>query len=235
MWCSFEPCVWDRKKRKLNQKFHSDFRFTHINFFFSKMKSVQFHYKTVQKLLTLIRNERWNKTEKYPKCFQLKTISNLQKQAVALSFFVSVDSPFFRCCFRYLNEQSEIRTSPPYGVYVYLCIVRNCQLNYMKMPSCFLFIEALELCAISQSFSISLALLGDESKLNFTSTRFNQRTGKIPCKKASINSFNDSNLPNFCSVDSKWILFWDGNFFFHPLFCFCTHCKSFPIEPYHHW
>lgn len=135
------------------------------------------------------------------------------KLLLSLFFSVAVDSPFFRCCFRYLNEQSEIRTSPPYGVYVYLCIVRNCQLNYMKMPSCFLFIEALELCAISQSFSISLALLGDESKLNFTSTRFNQRTGKIPCKKASINSFNNSNLRNFSSADSKWILFWDGVLF----------------------
>lgn len=157
------------------------------------------------------------------------------KLLLYLFFFCLCRFSFFRCCFRYLNEQSEIRTSSPYGVYVYLCIVRNCQLNYMKMPSCFLFIEALELCAISQSFSISLALLGDESKLNFTSTRFNQRTGKIPCKKASINSFNDSNLPNFYSVDSKWILFWDGIFFIHPLFFFCTHCKSFPIEPHHHW
>lgn len=121
----------------------------------------------------------------------------------SISFFCRCRFSFFRCCFRYLNEQSEIRTSPPYGVYVYLCIVRNCQLNYMKMPSCFLFIEALELCAISQSFSISLALLGDESKLNFTSTRFNQRTGKIPCKKASINSFNNSNHRNFSSANSK--------------------------------
>lgn len=98
MWCSFEPCVWDRKKGNWTKSFIqiSD---SPTSTFFSKMKSVQFHYKTVQKLLTLIRNERWNKTEKYPKCFQLKTISNLQKQAVALSFFVSVDSFFFAVVF----------------------------------------------------------------------------------------------------------------------------------------
>ena len=129
----------DLKSFLQNCKHSTAFNLSAHNFS-TQTKSVQFHSvsKSAAKKVLVERN-RVNEQNRVkfvcnPKTEELRI---LPRQAVALILiFFACD-----CVCTSTTEHNKTKTRSPidHMVYVCLCIVRNCQLNYMKMSSCFLF------------------------------------------------------------------------------------------------